>query len=110
MPAGNFRKESLAKNIQPLFKVVSAATSSITALTTRAGVTPPTGYSGVVVDPPFIASASVRVVDSAAATAQVGASIVAASVTNGRVTSVSVRNGAATAQTVTLGWKFTGTF
>lgn len=107
---GNFRKESLAKDVQRLFKTVSEATSSITALTTRTGVTPPTGYAGRVLFVPHIVAAGTRVGDSAAATAQIGAQIVAASVSNGQIASVSVRNGAATAQAVTLAWTFVGNF
>lgn len=110
MTAGNFRKESLAKNVQKLFKTVSQATSSITALTSRTGVTPPTGYAGRVLFLPQIVAAGTRVGDSAAATAQMGAQITAASISNGEVASVTVRNGAATAQTVTLAWTFVGNF
>ena len=100
------RRETRARDLHGLFKVVESTVSAITTLVTRSTVTPPSGNAGKIFSLPTITGAGTRYVNSV--TTGVGAQVVNATVTNGAIASVDVYNASATSQTVTLAWTFTG--
>lgn len=92
------RRETKARDIQGLFKVVTNTTASI-ANGATVSATPPTTDAGKVINA-FIQTGSVR---------GSGLGINTATLTSGEVTAVEVFN-AATAQTATVGWVLAGNF